>query len=90
MTCTRKLTSVKWAPSNNETTEDKKMKNAITKIWAKKETQTTLAALRRHGYQVEKINSGYCVTHPNGTQVLKAMNGNNGYLVRYDERLFKS
>ena len=58
-----------------------------SRIWTKAQTQSTIKAMRDAGYTVNKINSGYeCII--NGETILKAMIGNNGYLVRYANDLF--
>ena len=56
-------------------------------LWSKKDTQGTLKELRHGGFIVNKINSGYEACDGDEL-VLKAMLFTNGYLVRYEERLF--
>mgnify|MGYP000232543608 CR=1 FL=1 len=53
-----------------------------TRIWSKKVTQAVLKDLRNVGLIVTKIPSGYEVTNKNGVLFLKAMTGNNSYLIR--------
>ena len=59
----------------------------LSRIWTKTQTQTTIKQLRKSGYIVSKLNSGYeCML--DDKIIFKAMNGQNGYLVRYEESLF--
>ena len=58
-----------------------------SRLWTKKETQGTLKELRHAGFIVNKVNSGY-EAFDGDELVLKAMVALQGYVVRYDERLF--
>ena len=61
-----------------------------TKLFTKTGLQHLLRDLRKEGYHVEKLNSGYAVylSELAGDQrVLLAMVGTRGYLVRYDQEL---
>jgi hypothetical protein len=73
-------------------THTKKLRNKtmkmISRIYAKKEVQKMLTALRLAGLEVIKLDSGYEVKHQNNT-VYKAMIGGNGYLVRHADNLFQ-
>lgn len=60
----------------------------ISKIWTKPQTQQAIKALRDAGLTVAKLNGGYEAKSPSGELLFKAMNGMNGYLVRYHEALF--
>lgn len=64
--------------------------NLTSKVWTKPQTQNAIKALRKAGLPVNKTNdgNGYELIHPKAGLLFKAMNGSNGYLVRYDERLF--
>ena len=59
-----------------------KRHTTATRIWSKKVTQSVLKDFRDAGLIVTKIPSGYEVTNENDVLLLKAMNGNNSYLVR--------
>lgn len=59
----------------------------ISRVISKPETQKMIKALRASGLTVDKINNGYECKHING-YIFKAMNGNNGYLVRMASDLF--
>jgi len=59
-----------------------KQHTTATRIWSKKVTQSVLKDFREAGLIVTKIPSGYEVTDENDVLLLKAMNGNNSYLVR--------
>lgn len=66
------------------TTEKLKM---TSRVWSKPVTQDIIKQLRNAGLVVDKLSSGYeCKI--NGHLVFKAMIGSQGYLVRYDEKLF--
>ena len=56
-------------------------------IWAKRDFQAMLKAVKQQGLDVTKINSGYTV-HDGGVLVIKAMTGAQGYLVRTVKGLF--
>ena len=59
-----------------------------TRIWTKPQTQQTLKALRAHGYKVAKLDAGYVAHDLQGLEVFKAMQGMNGYLVKFENELF--
>lgn len=58
-----------------------------TRIWTKKQTQQTIRDLRTAGYDVQKKRDGY-ICNLGDLFIFQAMNGTNGYLVRYHEGLF--
>jgi hypothetical protein len=60
-----------------------------TRMWTKRETQAVLKELRTM-YTVHKLPSGYSVTDDQGSEVLRAMTGYRGYLIRYDDGLFET
>ena len=60
----------------------------ITRIVSKKETQKMIKALRDAGFPVQKLDAGYQLVTKDDVTLFKAMNGNNGYLVRMVEDLF--
>jgi hypothetical protein len=61
----------------------------ISKVWTKPKTQQVIKALRNAGYTVEKLSAGYeCKI--DGEVAFKAMQGRNGYLVRYSTDLLHS
>ena len=64
-----------------------KVNKMISRIIAKKDTQEMIKALRAAGLTVTRLDSGYECYH-NEKLVFKAMQGNNGYLVRMLEGLF--
>jgi len=53
-----------------------------SRIWSKSDFQEMLKAVRKQGFIVSKIDSGYTMHANNGVLLLRAMNGRNGYLVR--------
>lgn len=57
-----------------------------TKIISKPNMQRLLKCLRLEGYEVSKCPTGYLVV-VDGTLMLKAMMGHNGYLVRFSPEL---
>jgi hypothetical protein len=60
-----------------------------TKIWTKPQTQQTLKMVRKAGYDVIKEHFGYEVKIPSSERVvMRALNGRNTYIVRYDSGLF--
>ena len=62
----------------------------VSRVIDKPTLQKMLKALRRAGFNVEKLDAGYSVTTQKGTEVLRAMNGSQAYLCRYAENLFVS
>ena len=71
----------------------KKM-NIVSRVIAKRDMQGILSQLRKNElFTVEKLDSGYHAfyTTPKGNKflVLKAMNGGDGYLTRFDSNLFE-
>ena len=58
----------------------------LVRIWTKAQTQITIKALRKAGYSVDKVHSGY-ECHCDGELVFRAMIGTNSYLIRYDDKL---
>lgn len=71
------------------TTTNKIEVKMISRVIAKAEVQKMLKALRSAGcFTVTKLDAGYEVTHKKAGVVFKAMQGNNGYLVRMAEDLF--
>ncbi len=59
-----------------------KRHTTVTRIWTKPQTQQTLKDLRAAGLTVNKVPNGYEAVNKNNVLFLKAMNGNNSYLVR--------
>jgi hypothetical protein len=59
-----------------------KRHTTATRIWSKKVTQSVLKDFRDSGLVVTKISNGYEVTNKNDVLLLKALNGNNSYLIR--------
>ena len=59
-----------------------KRHTTTTRIWSKKVTQSVFKDFRDAGLIVTKIPNGYEVTNENDVLLLKAMNGNNSYLIR--------
>jgi uncharacterized protein (UPF0128 family) len=59
-----------------------KRHTTVTRIWTKPQTQQTLKELRSVGLTVNKLPNGYEVVNGNNVLFLKAMNGNNTYLIR--------
>tara|TARA_R110000787_G_scaffold242393_1_gene348480 strand:- start:53 stop:262 length:210 start_codon:yes stop_codon:yes gene_type:complete len=65
-----------------------------TKMWTKKETQSTIKQLRAAGYDVGKVNGMYKIKDDNGDvwkhdgqDLFRAMAGNGGYIVIYHDDL---
>ena len=63
-------------------------------VWTKKETQSTIKALRAAGYNIQKSNDIYKIINDNGytwmredKPLFSATLGRNGYLVQYHEDL---
>jgi len=59
-----------------------KRHTTVTRIWTKPQTQQTLKDLRAAGLTVNKVANGYEAVNDNNVLFLKAMNGNNSYLIR--------
>ena len=59
-----------------------KRHTTVTRIWTKPQTQQTLKDLRAAGLTVNKVPNGYEAVNKNNVLFLRAMNGNNSYLVR--------
>lgn len=62
----------------------------IAQLFSKPQLQQVLKDLRKAGYIVNKEPGRYLVyidDRPMGKPVLVAMNGQRGYLVRYEEQL---
>lgn len=61
-----------------------------TSVMTKKDFQEMRKALIKHGLPIKKTEcgNGYKLVLPNGLYLLKAMNGSNGYLVKYVKDLF--
>lgn len=72
-------TSQKQFPKNVETR---------SRLWPKRAFQDMLTDVRRQGLTVTKLDGGYEMTNNNGVLLLRAMQGNNGYLVRAIADLF--
>jgi hypothetical protein len=65
------------------------MSTFTSRVWTKPQTQNTIKVLRESGLNVVKLNSGYeCKV--NDQLIFKAMQGHNGYLVRYVNDLFEA
>ena len=71
-----------------------KHSSQTVKMWTKKETQSTIKALRAAGYNIQKSNDIYKIIDDNGDTWMKedkplfsAMIGMGGYLVKYHEDL---
>lgn len=66
-----------------------------TRIWTKKETQSTIKKLREAGYIVSKTSLGYQIiddsgdvwVHQDGKKLFIAMPNNRNYLVTYHKDL---
>ena len=59
------------------------IKNPKSRLMPKVGFQQLLTRIRHAGYTVNKVNNGYNVTLDDQT-MLTAMQGYNGYLVRYN------
>lgn len=60
-----------------------------TRVWKKPYTQLVIKQIRRCGHIVRKEPAGYVATTREGKEIFRAMNGHNGYLVRYDDEYIK-
>ena len=60
----------------------------VTRMWSKKETQHMLSDMRDQGMTVNKTHMGYDLLTPEGSLLLRAANGNSGYLLRMVADLF--
>ena len=69
--------------------------STASRIISKREFQSLLTKFRsKDKFEVTKLDSGYTVhflsdKEEEGRLVVKAMNGSNGYLTRYDTKLLK-
>jgi hypothetical protein len=60
----------------------------INRVYSKSEFQAMRRALLSQDMPIVKIENGYEMVNKNGVLLLKAMNGNNSYLVRMVDNLF--
>ena len=61
-----------------------------SRIWTKKQTQSTIKDFRANGYQVEKKDVGHYECREDGVLLFAALNGGGSkYMVRYESELFK-
>lgn len=70
---------------------EKVMTPTRTQVFAKRTLQQVLKDLRAHDYRVIKEDGGYRVyiDDTESTLVLRALNGQNSYLVTYTEELLQ-
>jgi hypothetical protein len=62
----------------------------VSRVWTKSMFQSVRRSVKQQGFDIVKTTdgNGYEWKGPDGRLLLKAMNGSNGYLVRFIEDLF--
>jgi len=64
------------------------------RIWGKRETQTFVTRLRRSGYNVERVLTGYTCfhEHENGDNdcVFSTLEGRKNYIVRLNDKYLQT